>query len=95
MKTEEPKFDVDELVEQFPEIQPTESTFVEGHVTFHEGLRQLINQHSMENPSNTPDYILAKMLEEMLMAFANCVRARDEWYDGANKPGIVEPGPAS
>ena len=36
---------------------------------FQSELEALINKHSLENPSNTPDYILAKFLQDCLTAF--------------------------
>lgn len=33
---------------------------------FRKGLEKLINQHSMENGSNTPDFILAEYLTQCL-----------------------------
>lgn len=43
-------------------------------------LEQLINRYSMENGSNTPDFILAGYLCECLSAFDFAVRAREDWY---------------
>lgn len=47
---------------------------------FREALRDVINQHSRENGSNTPDYILAAYLLGCLEAFDNATRARERWY---------------
>ncbi len=49
-------------------------------LTFRDELTSLINRHSMENGSDTPDFILAEFLEASLGAWdwANCRRAR--WY---------------
>ena len=46
--------------------------------TFPHELMQLINKHSIENGSNTPDFILAEYLKQCLEAFDMCVRRRDE-----------------
>lgn len=43
-------------------------------------LKQLINKHSREKGSSTPDFILAKYLESCLAAFDGATRARDLWY---------------
>lgn len=43
-------------------------------------LERLINKHSMENGSNTPDFILAKYLEACLAAFNASVNRREQWY---------------
>ena len=48
--------------------------------TFNEELCELINRHSMENGSNTPDYILANYLEMCLTAFGVAQRERDSFY---------------
>ena len=39
----------------------------------------LINRHSMENESGTPDFILAQYLAGCLEAFTQAVKARDRW----------------
>lgn len=48
--------------------------------SFVENLEALINKHSMENGSNTPDYILAKFLGECLHAFNGATKERSRWY---------------
>jgi Family of unknown function (DUF6275) len=52
---------------------------------FRQQLEGLINENSMENWSNTPDFILAQFLTESLKAFDNAVRRRDEWYLGPGR----------
>ena len=47
---------------------------------FRKDLEVLINQNSMENESNTPDFILADYLEDCLNAFDKAVCKRSEWY---------------
>lgn len=47
---------------------------------FEEKLRGLINSQSMENGSNTPDFILAKYLRGCLQNFELAVVQRDSWY---------------
>ena len=47
---------------------------------FREELRSLINRQSRENISDTPDFILAKYLNECLAAFDSAVIAREHWY---------------
>lgn len=46
-------------------------------VDFQKALRMLINQYSMENVSNTPDYILAGYLMDCLVAFDKATTVRD------------------
>lgn len=48
--------------------------------TFHSALRSLINHYSMENESNTPDYILAGYLSDCLDAYNNAIDLRDKFY---------------
>lgn len=48
--------------------------------TFADELRSLINKHSRENLSDTPDWILSAYIEQSLMAFEAAVRKRDLWY---------------
>jgi len=47
---------------------------------FRKELEVLINQHSLENGSNTPDFILAEYLENCLKAFDYAVLQRTSWY---------------
>jgi hypothetical protein len=47
---------------------------------FHRDLEQLINKHSMENDSNTPDFILADYLMDALDAFDRACNTRTHWY---------------
>ena len=43
-------------------------------------LRALINVHSKEGDSDTPDFILARYLIQSLEAFTEATKARDKWY---------------
>lgn len=43
-------------------------------------LERLINEHSIENGSDTPDFILAEFLNTCLEAFNRAVQAREQWY---------------
>lgn len=47
---------------------------------FQRELESLINQHSVENGSGTPDFILANYLKGCLDVFNSAVLRRDEWY---------------
>ena len=44
---------------------------------FEQELRKLINRESMENRSDTPDFILAEYLHSCLVAFENATNARE------------------
>lgn len=48
--------------------------------TFNDDLTTLINKHSVENDSDTPDYILAQYIAWCLIGFNNATRARDNWH---------------
>lgn len=47
---------------------------------FEKELTNLINRHSKESGSNTPDFILAALLHNVLDAFNTAVQARDRWH---------------
>lgn len=47
--------------------------------TFEEQLRQLINRESLENRSDTPDWVLAAYLMACLDAFNKGVNSRGAW----------------
>jgi len=49
-------------------------------MNFTEELRNLINRYSKENNSDTPDFILARYLENCLDNFKYAIRARDSHY---------------
>jgi len=49
-------------------------------MTFKEELTSLINKHSLEGVSNTPDSILATYLLTCLYAFDEATRKRTAWY---------------
>jgi hypothetical protein len=62
--------------------------------TFEQELTTLINKHSLENQSNTPDYILAQYLQSCLNAYTNAVKTRDTWY-GITKVDPQPPQPTT
>lgn len=43
-------------------------------------LTSLINRHSIENNSNTPDHILANFMWECLQSFEKASISREKWY---------------
>ena len=43
-------------------------------------LEHLINKHSIENGSNTPDFIIAEYLINCLLNYNDIIRAREEYY---------------
>ncbi len=48
--------------------------------SFRDKLENLINAHSMENGSDTPDFILAEFLAGSLRAFDKATKERSRWY---------------
>jgi len=49
---------------------------------FRKELETLINSSSLENGSDTPDWILAEYLIDSLHAFDSAVEKRSKWYKG-------------
>lgn len=47
---------------------------------FQKELEELINRHSEENRSGTPDFILAGYIRLCLEAWHTTTRERDHWY---------------
>ena len=47
---------------------------------FRKRLEEVINSESMENESNTPDFILADFMAKSLEAFDHAVLQRERWY---------------
>ena len=43
-------------------------------------IEQAINKNSLENGSDTPDFILAEYLTDCLKAFDKAVVRREEWF---------------
>jgi len=57
-------------------------------IKFENQLRSLLNQHCIENESNTPDYILVKYINDCLDAFANAVNTREVWYGRTDEMSV-------
>lgn len=53
-------------------------------MTFRSELNSLINRHSKENGSNTPDFVIADYLIQCLQALDIAVNTRDRWRDNGN-----------
>ena len=51
-------------------------------ISFIKELQELINQHSKENASDTPDFILAQYLNNCLTNFNLALQQRSDWYSG-------------
>ena len=48
--------------------------------TLNEKLAQLLNYHSMEQFSDTPDFILAEYMMDCFRAWNKGIEAREKWY---------------
>lgn len=60
-------------------------------IEFERELTSLINKHSMESGSGTPDYVLAHYLMSCLQAFERTTELRSNFFGGnAPKPGSTE-----
>ncbi len=49
-------------------------------MTLEKELMELLNRHSVENASNTPDFILVHFLMTCLVAWNQNTRQRDLWF---------------
>ena len=59
-------------------------------MTFEKELEALINRHSVENGSNTPDFILAGYMGACLDAFNAATVERERWYGrDPMRPGVM------
>lgn len=47
---------------------------------FRKDLAALLNKYSLENASDTPDFLLADYLIECLRGLDTAIRAREKWY---------------
>ena len=55
-------------------------------MTFEEEISALINKYSIENASNTPDFILAQYVMACLATFATATQQRETWYGRNARP---------
>lgn len=58
---------------------------------FKDELEELINRYSMENGSNTPDFILAEYLSEQLALWDKVITRRERYYGREPKPVETSP----
>ena len=54
--------------------------------SFLKELELLINKHSQEGASNTPDFILAQYVDGCLANFATAVQQRETWHGRDPRP---------
>jgi len=55
-------------------------------LNFERDLQDIINRYSIENGSDTPDFLLARYLTDCLKAWNTGVKAREKWYGHGPKP---------
>ncbi len=53
---------------------------------FRKELEKLVNKHSMESGSDTPDFILADYLVGCLNSYDIALKAREKWYGREKQP---------
>jgi hypothetical protein len=70
-----PEEPLSDKVDDAADDEPTRNT------NFRKELENLINCHSMEKGSNTPDFILAEYLQNCMVAYNGATNRRDEWYN--------------
>ena len=62
---------------------------------FENELEALINKYSMENGSDTPDFMLAGYLSDCLRVWDKTITAREKWYGRGKNEGLADPDPAA
>lgn len=60
-------------------------------MTFAKELEDLINRHSLEQESDTPDFILAHFLLSCLQAWNTSTVQREVWYGRDRRPISMVP----
>ena len=55
---------------------------------FRSELKHLLNKHSIEGASNTPDHVLADYLIRCLDNFTETTQNRESWYGVKLRPGV-------
>lgn len=58
---------------------------------FRRDLASLLNRYSMENASNTPDFLLADYLIDCLRALDKTISTRAKWYGHHDSPNMTKP----
>ena len=61
-------------------------------VPFSDELTSLINRHSKESESHTPDFILSQYIENCLRAFVTATQQRETWHGRDARPAHVHYG---
>jgi hypothetical protein len=47
---------------------------------FTDDLAHLLNRHSVDDETKTPDFMLAEMVADFLQVYANTMTNRERWY---------------
>lgn len=61
---------------------------------FRSELAALLNRHSSENGSDTPDFLLADFLCGCIIGWNASVRARDKWWNFKTRGERLAPDPS-
>ena len=69
---------------------PNAATIHDDSEAFRRELETLLNRHSKENGSNTPDFILAEYLTGCLENFDRALTKRTQWYRRDVDPSGVQ-----
>jgi len=56
---------------------------------FEKELESLVNKHSIENESDTPDFILAQYLTGCLTVFTTAIQRREKWNGRDPRPTLT------
>jgi hypothetical protein len=63
---------------------------LETGLKFSRELEHLINRYSIENGSDTPDFILCKYLIDCLHAYEQAIVLRNKWFQSGFKDKVEE-----
>ena len=77
------------VVPCFPQQNDLREDDVE-KLDFEKELESLINKHSIENESDTPDFVLSSFLYSCLQSFKYAVKKRELWYNSAKENTYTE-----
>jgi hypothetical protein len=74
------------LIEGLSALQCIQAGYLKEPETFEGKIARAINCHSLENGSDTPDFILAEYLKRCLGAFDSVMVMRTAWYEKGKTP---------
>jgi hypothetical protein len=75
------------LEDKAPYLAIPESELPKEPLTFTEAVKRAINSYSMENGSDTPDFLLADYLTDCLLAYNRVTKKREKYY--GREPKVV------